>query len=113
MTQDEKLALVRYLIFLRGKLQSLAIELIMLGESPAKVDAVEKKLAKEIQRLRINMMQSWQGSAATLMADLRSLNERAQRQLRELKQAQDRAAKIANILALIDRGMAAVAKIIP
>jgi hypothetical protein len=44
MTQDEKLALVRYLIFLRGKLQGLAIELIMLGESPTKVNGAEKNL---------------------------------------------------------------------
>jgi hypothetical protein len=58
------------------------------------------------------MMQSWQGSAATLMGDLRNLNERAQRQLRESKQAQDRAAKIAKILGLIDRGLVAVAKLV-
>lgn len=112
MTQDEKLALVRYLIFLRGKLQGLAIELLMLGESPAKVDDAEKKLAKQISKLRVAMMQDWQGNAATLMGDLRSINERAQRQLRELKQAQDRVAKIANILGLIDRGLVAVARLV-
>lgn len=112
MTQDEKLALVRYLIFLRGKLQSLAIELLMLGESPAKVDDAEEKLAKQISIFRVAMMQTWQGNAATLMGDLRSINERAQRQLRELKQTQDRAAKIANILGLIDRGLVAVARLV-
>ena len=90
MKQEEKLELVRFLIFLRGKLQNLSIELLMLGEDPSKVDAAEKKLAGHINRLRVNLMRSWQGSAANLMTDLRQRNERAQRRLRELKESRDR-----------------------
>ena len=109
MTHEEKLELVNFLIFLRGKLQSLAIRLILLGEDPKKVDEAEKRLAKEINKLRINMMLDWQGDAAELMAKLRQSNEQAQRHVRELKDAQERTAKLANILGLIDRGMESVA----
>ena len=108
MTHEEKLELVNFLIFLRGKLQSLAIRLILLGEDTAKVDKAEKRLAEEIRKLRINMMQDWQGDAAELMAKLRQSNEQAQRHVRELKDAQQRSAKLANILGLIDRGMESV-----
>ena len=113
MTRKQKLELLRFLIFLRGKLQNLSIELLMLGEDPAKVDAAEKKLASQINKLRVNLMRSWQGDAANLMADLRQRNERAQRRLSELKDAQDRAGKIADILTEIDQGLGAVLRILP
>ncbi len=113
MTQDEKIALVNYLIFLRGKLQSLAIKLVMLGEDPAKVDEAEEQLADRISRLRVNLMQQWQGDASQLLVELRQSNENAQRRLRELEDAQDKAEKLANILGLIDRGLAAVAMLVP
>lgn len=113
MTRDEKRELVGFLIFLRGKLQNLSFELLMLGEDPSKVDAAERKLAGQINRLRVSLMKDWQGSAADLMADLRSRNERAQRRLRELKESQDRAGRIADILALIDEGLGSVMKLIP
>ena len=113
MTQDEKLELVNFLIFLRGKLQSLAIRLLLLGEDPADVDKAEAKLAARITQLRINMMQQWQGDAIKLMAELRDSNNKAQRHLRELKDAQDRAAKLADILTLIDKGLGAVSKLLP
>jgi len=109
MTQDEKIALVNYLIFLRGKLQSLAIRLVMQGEDPSKVDDAEVQLAAKIARLRVNMMLEWQGDASQLLDELRSSNEKAQRQLRELEESQDKAEKLANILGLIDRGLASVA----
>lgn len=113
MTRKEKRELVRFLIFLRGKLQNLSIELLMLGEDTSKVDAAEKKLASQINKLRVNLMRSWQGSAANLMTDLRKRNERAQRRLRELQDSQDRAGKIADIIAEIDQGMGAVLKLLP
>ncbi len=113
MTRDEKRELVGFLIFLRGKLQNLSFELLMLGEDPSKVDAAERKLANQINRLRVSLMQDWQGSAANLMADLRGRNERAQRRLRELKESQDRAGKIADILALIDEGLGPLSRPIP
>ena len=113
MTQDEKLELVNFLIFLRGKLQSLAIRLLLLGEDPADVDKAEAKLAARIDQLRINMMQQWQGNANTLMAELRQSNQKAQRHLRELKDSQDRAGKLADILSLIDKGLGAVFKLLP
>ena len=109
MTQDEKIALVNYLIFLRGKLQSLAIRLVMQGEDPSRVDAAEAQLAAKIARLRVNMMIAWQGDANQLLDELRSSNEKAQRQLRELEASQDKAEKLATILGLIDRGLASVA----
>ena len=112
MTQDEKIELVNYLIFLRGKLQSLAIKLLLMGEDPEKVDKAEEDLAKKINLLRVNLMQQWQGNAKQLLAELKQSNEKAQRHLRELKDSQDRAAKLANILGLIDRGLGAVAGLV-
>ena len=112
MTQDEKIELVNYLIFLRGKLQSLAIKLLLMGEDPEEVDKAEEDLAKKINLLRVNLMQQWQGDAKQLLAELKQSNEKAQRHLRELKDSQDRAAKLANILGLIDRGLGAVAGLV-
>jgi hypothetical protein len=112
MTKDEKIELVNFLIFLRGKLQSLAIKLLMLGEDPKEVDKAEEDLAKQIKLLRVNLMQQWQGDAKQLLAELRQSNEKAQRHLRELKDSQDRAGKLANILGLIDRGLTAVAGLV-
>lgn len=108
MTQNEKIELTRYLIFLRGKLQNLAIKLVNMGEDPTEVDKAEEELAKLVRKLRVNLMKQWQGDAAQLMADLKQSNEKAQRHLRELTDAQDRAGKLANILGLIDRGLKAV-----
>lgn len=113
MSHDEKLELVNFLIFLRGKLQSLAIRLLLLGEDPAEVDEAEMKLAARINQLRINMLQQWQGDAGALMTELRQSNEKAQRRLRELKDTQDRAGKLADILGLIDRGLGALAGLVP
>lgn len=112
MTQDEKIALVNYLIFLRGKLQSLAIKLVMLGEDPSKVDEAEEQLAAKIARLRVNMMQQWQGDANQLLDELKRSNAKAQRHLRDLEGAQDKAEKLARILGLIDQGLASVARLI-
>jgi hypothetical protein len=112
MTQDEKIALVNYLIFLRGKLQSLAIKLVMLGEDPAEVDEAEAQLAAKINLLRVKMLQRWQGDANQLMIELRQSNEKAQRHLRELQDSQDKAEKLANILGLIDRGLASVSRLV-
>ena len=112
MTKDEKIELVNFLIFLRGKLQSLAIKLLMMGEDPKEVDKAEADLAKQIKLLRVNLMQQWQGDAKQLLAELKQSNEKAQRHLRELKGSQDRAGKLANILGLIDRGLSAVAGLV-
>jgi len=109
MTQDEKIELVNFLIFMRGKLQSLAIKLLLMGEDPTKVDEAEEDLAAKITLLRVNLMQHWQGDANKLLAELKQSNEKAQRHLRELEDSQDRAGKLANILGLIDRGLSAVA----
>jgi hypothetical protein len=112
MTKDEKIKLVNYLIFLRGKLQSLAIKLLLLGEDPTKVDEAEEDLAARIALLRVNLMKQWQGDANKLLEELKQSNQKAQRQLRELKDSQDRAGKLANILGLIDRGLSAVAGLV-
>jgi hypothetical protein len=112
MTKDEKIELVNFLIFLRGKLQSLAIKLLMLGEDPKAVDKAEEDLAKQIKLLRVNLMQQWQGDAKQLLAELKQSNEKAQRHLRELEDSQDKAGKLANILGLIDKGLTAVAGLV-
>lgn len=112
MSQDEKIELVNFLIFLRGKLQSLAIKLLLLGEDPKEVDKAEEDLADKINLLRVNLMQQWQGDAKQLLAELKQSNEKAQRHLRELEDSQDRAGKLANILGLIDRGLTAVAGLV-
>ncbi len=113
MSHDEKLELINYLIFLRGKLQSLAIKLLLMGEDPAEVDEAEMKLAERIGQLRIAMLQQWQGDASMLMTELRQSNEKAQRRLRVLKDSQDRAGKLADILGLIDRGLGALSGLVP
>lgn len=112
MTHDEKIEVVNYLIFMRGKLQRLAIRLLMQGEDPTKVDEAEEELAAKIDKLRVSLMEQWQGDASQLLGELKQSNEKAQRHLRELEDSQDKAAKLANILGLIDRGLSAVAGLV-
>ncbi len=112
MTRDEKVALMKYLIFQRGKMQGLSIQLDMLGEDHSEVDQKEDELAARIKKLRRNMMRDWQADAGDLMTELRRLNELAQRRARELEDSQDRAAKVGEIVGFIDRGLAAVAGLV-
>ena len=63
MTPREKLDFVNYLIFLRGKLQGLAIKLLLEGQPHDEVDEAEQRLAELIRRLRVDIMQQWQGDA--------------------------------------------------
>ena len=58
-------------------------------------------------------MQQWQGDVNKLLAEPRASNRKAQRHLRELKNSQDRAGKMADILVLIDKGLGAVMKLLP
>ncbi len=112
MTLDEKFELMDYLIFQQSKMQKLSLRLLVLGEDHAEVDKREKELARQLKDLRVKMMASWQVDATALMADLRNLNDLAQRRVRQLQDAQDRVAKVAEIVGFIDRGLAAVAGIV-
>jgi hypothetical protein len=108
MTKDEKYALMKYLIFQRGKLQGLSIKLDQMGENADPVDGKEQELGKRIKKLRRSLMRDWQADSDDLMAELRGLNDRAQRRVRELEDSQDRVAKVGEILGFIDRGLGAI-----
>ena len=112
MTPREKLDFVNFLIFLRGKLQSLAIKLALEGEDHSKVDSAEERLAEIIRRLRVSIMQQWQGDATVVMQELRALNNKAQQKVRELERTVQKVEKVGEIVAIIDKGLAAVAKLV-
>lgn len=112
MTTNEKLDLLKYLIFIRGKLQHLSIELLTMGEDTSKVDAKEKKLAAQINKLRGAVMQDWQGDASQIMSELQSLNEKAQAKIREMRDAVDKTQALSDFLGILDKGLALVAGLV-
>ena len=112
MTPREKLDFVNFLIFLRGKLQSLAIKLALEGEDHSKVDKAEEQLTEIIRRLRVSIMQQWQGDATVVMQELRALNKKAQQKVRELERTVEKIEKVGEIVAIIDKGLAAVSKLV-
>ncbi|GAB4186891.1 MAG: hypothetical protein Tsb002_11710 [Wenzhouxiangellaceae bacterium] len=105
MNTNDKLDLLRYLIFIRGKLQHLSIELLTMGQDTAQVDAAEKKLATDINLLRSKVMDDWSGNADNIMQQLRDLNEEAQGKIRELRSATDKAQKVTEFVAILDKGL--------
>ena len=112
MTPREKLDFVNYLIFLRGKLQGLAIKLLLEGAPHEEVDDAEQRLADLIRRLRVDIMQQWQGDADTVMQDLRALNEKAQQKVRELERTVKKIEKVSEIIGIIDTGLAAATRLV-
>lgn len=112
MTPREKLDFVNYLIFLRGKLQGLAIKLALEGEDHSEVDRAEERLAEVIRRLRVNIMQQWQGDAVLVTQELRDLNAKAQKKVRDLDRSIRKAEKVAEIVNIIDNGLAAVMRLV-
>ncbi len=109
---NEKLDLLKYLIFIRGKLQHLSIELLTMGKDPAKVDAVEKKLAVQINKLRAKVMDEWQGNASQILSELQDLNEKAQAKIREMRNAVDKTQALSDFLGILDKGLALVADVL-
>lgn len=112
METNDKLELLRYLIFIRGKLQHLSIELLTMGEDTTQVDNAEQKLADDIQMLRGQVMAQWQGDAQVVLGQLRNLNEKAQDKIREMRAAVDKAQKITDFVGILDQGLALVAKLV-
>ncbi len=112
MTPEQRLEFVNFLIFLRGKLQKLSLQLLLQGLDPTPVDKTEAQLAQAIRELRTRIMQAWQADAVQVMAEVRSVNERAQRKVRELDSAVDKVEKVAEITQLIDKGLAAVLRLV-
>lgn len=112
MKKNEKLDLLNYLIFIRGKLQSLIIELMLEGQDTAKVEAAEKKLDTQIDQLRSKLMQQWQGDADTILAELRDLNEKAQGKIREMRNATNKAEKAGEVVKVLDKGLDLISSIL-
>lgn len=112
MTNDDKLALLRYLIFLRGKLQHLSIELLIEGVDSTSVDQAEQQLAQRIDILRGQVMQDWLGDAQQVMGELRDLNDKAQAKIRDLRSAADKAAKLSEFASVLDQGLQLLAGLV-
>lgn len=102
---NRKLEILRFLIFLYGKLIQLALRLEQEGLDATDVRAKEAEALQLIDALRAEMFQDWNGSAAAVMRELREINNTAQRKVRELEEAVDKVAKVADILNTIDRAI--------
>ncbi len=105
---DQKLEILSFLLFQYGKLIKLAVILEQQGLDSSDARTREEEALKEIDRLRGDMLRTWNGQAAALMTDLRAINESAQRKVRELQTAVDKVKKVASILGEIDRALALV-----
>jgi len=105
MKKNKKLELLNYLIFIRGKLQSLIIELALEGQDTARVEAAEKKLAAQIGKLRSRLMRQWQGDADSIMTELRDLNDKAQSKIREMRNVTNKAEKAGEVVKILDKGL--------
>ena len=105
---NRKLEILRFLVFLYGKLIQLAVRLDLEGLDATDVRAREAEALRSIDALRSDMHRTWNGSATAVMRDLRDLNNAAQRKVRELGEAVDKVGKVADILNTIDRAIALV-----
>lgn len=103
---DRKLEILSFVIFLHGKLITLALVVEQMGEDAAEVRRREDEAMQTIDALRADMLSVWSGNAAAVMRDLRAINTDAQRRVRELGDAVDRAQKLADILIRIDQAIA-------
>ena len=102
---NKKLEILSFLIFQHGKLVKLSVILDQKNLDNTEVKKREKKALKIIDKLRGEMLRSWNGQAASVMTDLRQVNETAQRKVRELEDAIDKVSKVADILGVIDRAI--------
>lgn len=102
---DRKLEILRFVIFLYGKLIQLALRLEQEGLDATAARAKEAEALQLIDALRADMFNDWNGSAATVMRDLRDINDTAQRKVRELDEVVDKVAKVADILGTIDKAI--------
>ena len=102
---NRKLEILRFLIFLYGKLIQLALRLEQEGLDTTDVRAREAEALRQIDTLRAEMFDDWNGSAAAVMRELREINNTAQRKVRELEEAVDKVGKVADILNTIDRAI--------
>jgi hypothetical protein len=102
---DRKLEILRFLIFLYGKLIQLAVRLEQDGLDSTDVRAKEAEALQLIDALRADMHKDWKGLADAVMRDLREINNTAQTQVRELDKVVDKVAKVADILNTIDRAI--------
>lgn len=102
---DKKLEILSFLIFLHGKLVKLSVILDQQGEDNTETRKREKEAQKVVDMLRGEMFRSWNGQAASVMRDLRQMNENAQRKVRELEKVADKVGKVAEILSVIDRAI--------
>lgn len=105
---DRKMEILGFMVFLYGKLIKFAVTVEMAGEDSTHVRSREKQAAKVIDDLRSDMFRTWNGQANSIMTDLRGINENAQRKVRELESAADKAGKVADILGVIDRAISLV-----
>lgn len=112
MTRNEKLDLLNYLIFIRGKLQSLAIELLLEGQDSSRVETAERKLTSQVDKLRSGLMQQWQGDADSIVTELRDLNEKAQSKIREMRNATNKTEKVREVVGILDKGLQLVTNIL-
>jgi hypothetical protein len=102
---DRKMEILGFMVFLYGKLITLAVTVERAGEDSTDVRAREKKASEVIDDLRSDMFRKWNGQADQVMADLRAVNENAQRKVRDLESAVDKTGKVADILGVIDRAI--------
>lgn len=103
---DRKMEILGFMVFLYGKLIRLAVIVEKAGEDSKPVRDREEQASKIIDDLRSDMLRAWNGRADKIMEDLRGMNENAQRKVRELESAIDKAGKVADILGVIDRAIA-------
>ena len=102
---ENKIKIVNFLIFLRGKLQSLRFVLEDKGLNPQKAIAQEKELAKIIEQLHVNLYDSWNGQVTGVIGDLRGINNLAQKKVRELQSTVEKAKKVLEIAKIVDQGI--------
>ena len=102
---DRKMEILGFMVFMYGKLIKLAVIVENEGEDSTPIRSREKQAAQVIDDLRSDMFRSWNGQANKIMTDLRRINENAQRKVRELQSAADKAGKVADILGVIDRAI--------
>lgn len=105
MPLSAKIEALNFLIFMYGKLIRLRASVEATGEDAKILQQKERDTAEIIERMRSALMTQWDTDADALLAELRRLNRKAQRKMRNLDDTVNKARKVQDIAKVVDQAL--------
>ena len=112
MTRRDKLLILDRLIFLRAKYLKLELTLELDRQDPSPIRKANRKLAREIDSIRGQLHDDWFGSARRVTAELRAVNTRLQKSIRDIDRKIDTARNVVKAAGYVDRVLAIVGRLL-